>query len=223
VLILDRGRKPATESIPACDAIHIARPPDLQTPDRFPRVSPSLSLPPDEQLPPEIRSALANLPPLNVFRAVAAVPASFRPFLELGGSLLAGKQIDPKNREIAILGVARETGASYEWAQHEQLARNVGVSATEIEAIRDRDRAGLDDDGALALRAAIEISRDVRISDQALALLIGRWGEAGAAELILCISYYNMVSRFLESAGVEIEPEQLLGDRTPAEIRDHAT
>ena len=177
-------------------------------------MSPSLPLPGDDQLPEEIRSALGRLPPLNVFRMVAGVPASFRPFLELGGSLLGGTQIDPKNREIAILGVAKQTGAGYEWAQHEQLARNVGVSEDEIEAIRgDEPASGLDGDGALAFRAATEISRDVRISDEALGLLVERWGEAGAAELTLCVSYYNMVSRFLESTGVEIEPEQLLGSR----------
>ncbi len=185
-------------------------------------MSPSLPLPGDDELPDDIRRALANLPPLNVFRAVAAVPASFRPFLELGGSLLAGAEIDAKNREIAILAVATETGAGYEWAQHEQLARNVGVSEAEIEAIRAQDPAGLDPDGALVLRAATEISRDVRISDEALGLVVERWGEAGAAELILCVGYYNMVSRFLESTGVEIEPEQLLGEQTPDAIRRRA-
>jgi alkylhydroperoxidase family enzyme len=185
-------------------------------------MSPSLPLPADEDLPDEIRATLAGLPPLNVFRAVAGVPASFRPFLELGGSLLSGAKIDPRNREIAILSVASETGASYEWAQHEQLAATAGVSPAEIEAIRDGDPSALDADGALALRAATEISRDVRISDQALALLVERWGNEGAAELILCISYYNMVSRFLESTGVELEPEQLLGERSPDDIRRRA-
>ena len=141
-------------------------------------MSPSLPLPADEDLPEEIRAALANLPPLNVFRAVASVPASFRPFLELGGSLLAGPEIDAHNREIAILAVARETGATYERAQHEQLAATAGVSAAEIEAIREGDPSALDADGALAYRAATEISRDVRISDEALAALVERWGDA---------------------------------------------
>ncbi len=175
-------------------------------------MTPSLPLPADEDLPEDVRETLANLPPLNVFRAVAGVPASFRPFLRLGASLLGGPEIDTRNREIAILGVARETGAGYEWAQHEQLARNAGVSDDEIGAIRGGDPSSLDADAALAYRAATEISRDVRISDEALAQLVERWGEPGAAELILTIAYYNMVSRFLESAGVEVEPEEHLGD-----------
>jgi 4-carboxymuconolactone decarboxylase len=182
----------------------------------------ALPLPADEDLPEDIREVLASLPPLNVFRAVASVPASFRPFMQLGGSLLAGPEIDARNREIAILGVARETGAAYEWAQHEQLAATAGVSAEEIDAVRDGDPSALDADGALAYRAATEISRDVRISDEALAAVRQRWGDPGAAELILCIAYYNMVSRFLESAGVEIESEQLLGETSPRDFRDRA-
>ncbi len=175
-------------------------------------MSPSLPLPADEDLPDDVRETLANLPPLNVFRAVATVPGAFRPFLRLGGSLLGGPEVDSRHKEIAILSVARETGASYEWAQHEQLARNAGVSDEEIEAIRAGDPASLDEDAALASRAATEISRDVRISDEAFDAVVGRWGEAGAAELILCIAYYNMVSRFLESAGVEVEDDQHLGE-----------
>lgn len=42
---------------------------------------------------------------------------------------------------------------------------------------------------------------------------------AGAAELILCCSYYNMVSRFLESARVPLEDAPLLADRTPDNLR----
>ena len=47
-----------------------------------------IPLPRDEDLPDDVREVLGNLPPLNVFRAVAGVPQSFRPFLQLGGSLL---------------------------------------------------------------------------------------------------------------------------------------
>ena len=184
-------------------------------------MTPKLPLPADADLPEEIRTALAALPPLNVFRMVAALPASFRPFLELGGSLLAGAEIDPRTREIAILRVAHVTGAAYEWAQHVQLGRAVGVSAAEIEALAgDAAAAALDPDGALACRAAEEISRDVRLSDEALELLIDRWGAKGAAELILCVSYYNMVSRFLESTRVPIEDAELLGGDSPAQLAD---
>jgi hypothetical protein len=62
---------------------------------------------------------------------------------------------------------------------------------------------------------ADEISRNVRLSDEALAAIIDRYGAREAAELILLVSYYNMVSRFLESTRVELEDEPLLEGQTP--------
>ena len=37
-------------------------------------------------------------------------------------------------------------------------------------------------------------------------------GDSGARELILVVAYYNMVSRFLESARVPLEGHDLLGE-----------
>jgi AhpD family alkylhydroperoxidase len=154
---------------------------------------------------------------------VAGLPASLRPFLELGGSLLGDTHVPPRVRELAILRVAHVTGAAYEWRQHEQIARNVGASDAEIESVRSNDPGeALDQEAALACRAADEISRDVRLSDDALALLTERYGPRGASSLILCVAYYNMVSRFLESTRVEIEPEDLLAGKTPGTIAGDA-
>jgi alkylhydroperoxidase family enzyme len=180
---------------------------------------PEIPLPADDELPEEVRNALATLPPLNVFRMVAGLPESFRPFLQLGGSLLGDKQIDARIREIVILRVAHVTQAQYEWAQHVQLGRNVGVSEAEIGAIQSDDAEGvLGPEEALASRVATEISRDVRLSDEALQELIDRYGTRSACSLILCASYYNMVSRFLESTRVPIEDEELLDGQTPGQF-----
>jgi 4-carboxymuconolactone decarboxylase len=177
-------------------------------------VPPKIPLPTDEELAPEHRELLARLPPLNVFRMVAGAPRAVRPFMALGGAVLS-TALDPQRREIAVLRVAHATRARYEWAQHEQLARNVGVSAAEIEAIRSEEPVvGLDEERNLICRVADEISRDVRLSDAALEQIIERYGPREAAELILLVSYYNMVSRFLESTRVEIEDEALLGSAT---------
>jgi 4-carboxymuconolactone decarboxylase len=173
-----------------------------------------IPLPSDDELDPEHREMLAKLPPLNVFRMVAGAPAAVRPFMALGRAVLS-TALDPRRREIAVLRVAYATGAPYEWAQHEQLARNVGVSDPEIRAIGSEDPvASLDEEVNLICRVADEVSRNVRLSDDALEQIVERYGPRQAAEVILLVSYYNMVSRFLESTRVEIEPEQLLGKET---------
>jgi alkylhydroperoxidase family enzyme len=184
-----------------------------------PAGEPAIPLPADDELPEEVRDAIANPPPLNLFRLLGRLPQSFRPFLQLGGSLLGDPNIDPRIREIAILRVAHVTQASYEWAQHEELGRSVGVTDADIVAVQSDDpAAALDAEAALVCRVADEISRDVRLSDEALQLLLERYEVEQACSLILCVSYYNMVSRFLESTRVQIEPESPLAGRTPGEF-----
>jgi 4-carboxymuconolactone decarboxylase len=178
-------------------------------------VPPKIPLPTDDDLEPEQREMLAGLPPLNVFRMVAGAPRAVRPFLALGGAVLS-TALDARRREIAVLRVAHATDAPYEWAQHEQLARNVGVSDAEIDAIgAEEPVVSLGEECNLICRVADEVTWDVRLSDEALEQLINRYGPREAAELILLVSYYNMVSRFLESTRVEIEDKPLFEARTP--------
>jgi len=46
---------------------------------------------------------------------------------------------------------------------------------------------------------------DQWVSDEALKAILTRYGVRQATELILCCSYFNMLSRFLESMRVELE------------------
>ncbi|MCP4005597.1 MAG: carboxymuconolactone decarboxylase family protein [bacterium] len=169
------------------------------------------SLPSDEELTPEIQNTLKALPPLNVFRMMARAPESFQPLIDLALSILIKSEFDARKREIAVLRVAHATRAEYEWVQHVAVAKGVGVSDEEIEKIAvDGPVKGLDEEGNLLCRVADEISLDVRLSDQALAEIIERYGNRQAMELILCCSYFNMLSRFLESARVQLEEKPVL-------------
>ncbi len=181
--------------------------------------NPGIPLPTDDELDPEVARLLSWQPPLGVFRAMAALPASLRPFLELGASILGGAHLTPVERELAILRVGHLTNAAYERQQHEQLARAVGISDGDIDATASDDPdSKLSADGALICRATDEITLQVRLSDETLARVRERWGDRGAAELILTVGFYNMVSRFLESTRVPLETEELLADVTPAQM-----
>jgi AhpD family alkylhydroperoxidase len=174
-------------------------------------MDPVVPLPSDQELAPEIREALSKLPPLNVFRMVARAPASFQGFLELAMSILLRSEFDARKREIAVLRVAHVTRAAYEWTQHVAVARRVGVTDEEMAKIAvDGPVTGLDEEGNLLCRVADEISLEVRLSDEALAQLLERYGVQQATELILCCSYFNMLSRFLESTRVPLEDTPVL-------------
>ena len=172
---------------------------------------PRIPLPTDDELTPEHREILEKVPPLNLFRMVAGTRRGLRPFLQLGGAVLSSS-LDARRREIAVLRVAHATNAGYERAQHERLARNAGVTWREIEVIASEEPvSSLDDESNLICRVADEVSRNVRLSDDTLGQIIDRYGSREAAELILLVSYYNMVSRFLESTRVQLEGEPPTG------------
>ena len=165
-----------------------------------------IPLPKEEDLDPDARELLSMLP-LNVFRMLGNVPTSIKAFVDMGASVLLTSEFDSRKREIAILRVAHVTKAPYVWHHHVAIGKTVGITDDEIEKIAcDGPAASLEEEENLLCRVADEISRDVRLSDDALSQIIERYGNRGAAELIMCCCWFNLVSRFTESTRVEIEP-----------------
>ncbi len=171
-------------------------------------MQPKIPLPRDEELSTGVKKILASLPPANVFRMVANAQSSLQGFVQLASSILLQSEFDARKREIAILRVAHITKSSYEWEQHVLLALRFGVTQEEINLVGvDGPVTGLDEELLLICRVAEEISRDIRLSDEALAEILAKYGTRQATELILCISYFNMLSRFLESTRVELDDD----------------
>ena len=165
-----------------------------------------ITFPKDEDLDPEVGELLSLLPPLNLFRMLGNAPASVKEFLDMGGSILMRSEFDARKREIAILRVAHATKAPYVWHHHVAIGKKTGITDEEIEKIAcDGPVTSLDEEGNLLCRVAEEISRDVRLSDDALAQTVERYGNRGATELILCCCWFNLAARFTESTRVEVE------------------
>ena len=168
-------------------------------------MSVKIPLPNPDDLPEEMRKIVASSP-LNVVKMMANAPASFLGFQELAAGVLYKSQFDPRKREIAVCRIGHVTRANYEWTHHVRVARRLGITEEEIAIIGSENPVtSLDEEGNLLCRVADEISLKVRLSDEALAQILERYGVRGATELILCCSYFNMVSRFLESTRVELE------------------
>jgi AhpD family alkylhydroperoxidase len=172
--------------------------------------SPKIPLPHDDELSDENRAILEALPPANVFRMVANSPTALPGFVAVAKSILVDAELPARDREIAVLRVAQLTDAEYEWVHHVRIALRAGVTDEEIEAIAAGGDS-LDEGDRLLCRVAEEMTRDIRLSDEALAQLLQRYGVRQTTELIFCVGYFNMLSRFLESTRVPLE------DYDPAE------
>jgi alkylhydroperoxidase family enzyme len=168
---------------------------------------PRIPYPDIDALPEDVRKRL-GASPANVTRMLAgASPGVHRGFGAFSQALFKDSPLSPQLREIAILRVGYLSNAPYEVFQHEAFARHVGLSEAQIEAIREggAKAALLGEAGAVVLAFTDEVVRNVRPSDAALAAVRAHLEDSVVLDLIFVIGCYMMVSRFLETTGVEID------------------
>lgn len=160
------------------------------------------------QCHPVVRETYEALPvKINLFRMLAHAERSYRPLLELGGTILARQELSPKLREHAILLVAQLSRARYEWVQHVPIALAVGAAQEQIDAIeREEIDAGcFDDEERDVLSFTRQVVKDVRPSDEIVESLRARLSDRELVELTLAIGYYMTMARLMEVTGVDID------------------
>jgi len=110
-------------------------------------------------------------------------------------------------REIAYLTASRFNGCSYCQAHHEPLARQAGVTDAEIQALDPArlESGELDDVKRAVARFALETTRDVVASDEAVEELKKHFRPAAIAEIAFVVGAANMIQRIGRNLGVELE------------------
>ena len=162
------------------------------------------------QAPDKVREALDNLPPLNIFRTLAHAETAFRPFLRFGGAVLTRMELDPLVRELVILAVAHEAEAEYEWVQHVAIAKAVGATDEQVDAVEQRSDAALDPAQAVAVEFARAVVQSPRVSDELYDRVREQFGDREIVELLLAIGDYLMLARVMTVLQIEID--EAVGD-----------
>ena len=146
--------------------------------------------------------------PLNIFGTLAHHPALLKRFNVLGGLFLSKGTLPEREREIVILRVGWNCRAVYEFGQHTIIAKRVGLSEAEIAAlVRKPDSYAWRAADAVLIAMADELCADDCVSDKTWQDLAARWDEAQLAELVMVAGFYRMVSGFLNSTGVQLDPD----------------
>lgn len=182
---------------------------------RIPYVDPA-----SDATPPAVREAMAGLAvPLNIFKLVAHASTNFRPFLRFGGTILGKQALSGKLRELAILRVAKLSGAEYEWVQHVPIARAAGASEAQVAALDrgDAEAPCFDETERLLLRFTDEVVRDVGASEATFRALAAKLSHRELVELVLAIGFYMTVARVMETFAIDLEPAG--GDKLISRIR----
>src|SRR4051812_13960867 len=170
----------------------------------------------------KVREALDALPPLNIFRTLAHAETAFRPFLRFGGAVLTRMKLDPLVRELAILVVAKEAEAEYEWIQHVAIAKQVGASDEQIAALKEADscategaderiRSAATTEGVFsaAQQAAMEMAaavvRGPHVSPELWNCIRPQFSDREIIELLLTIGDYLMLARVMTVLEIDLD------------------
>ncbi|HEY2160173.1 MAG TPA: carboxymuconolactone decarboxylase family protein [Solirubrobacteraceae bacterium] len=152
---------------------------------------------------------VSGAPAANIFSTLVRHPGLFRRWLPFGGKLLGGGKLPARDRELLILRTGWLCNAEYEWAQHRDIAKSIGISDAEIEHVREGPRAaGWNPFEATLLKAADELHADSTISTNTWAELAARYDEQQLIEVPMLVGHYHMIAFTLNTLGVPLEPGQ---------------
>jgi len=159
---------------------------------------------------PEHQDLLARN--LNLYRVLAHSPRAARSLNTLARYIRDGSRLDPRLRELAILQVSYLSRSAWGFSHHIRIGREVGVLDDEIRAIADETAgrtSSLEPLAAAVLRAAREMTVDLKVSEATFAELHRRLDNERLTDLVVTISFYNGLVRLLETMQVDVEEDYL--------------
>lgn len=162
-----------------------------------------------ETAPEDVRKVLERLPrPLNIFKLMAHAETNFRPLLRLGTSILTEQKLAASLRELAIIRTAHVCKAEYEWIQHVAIAKAVGVTDEQIDAVaKDRlDAPSLSEIERTVLAVTDDLVRDGRVPDARFATLQRLLSNQEIVELVLAVGFYVMLARLMVLSNIDPDP-----------------
>jgi alkylhydroperoxidase family enzyme len=152
---------------------------------------------------------------LNVIKMMAGTGDMYAATAEFIKALFQAQGIEAKTREMIMLRAAKVLNSPYEWQANVVLGKNAGLTVEEIDAVAsDGPVTGIHPDYVLVCRATDELSTTATLTDETLSDLLSRYGVATSRKLILIISWFNLLSRFLNGCRVPLEITNKLGGNT---------
>ena len=143
--------------------------------------------------------------PWNIFLTLARHPDLARRWLVFSNHVLFKSTIPAREREIAILRTGWLCQSEYEWAQHELIGADAGLTKEEIERIKIGASAGWGPLDALIINAADELFEEKKISDMTWNALKSFWDDQQMMDLVFAIGQYTLVSMALRTFEVPLD------------------
>jgi len=134
------------------------------------------------------------------FNAMLTAPGVGLALQELGARIRYGTTLSDRVREIAILVVAAHHRSDYEWYAHEAVGRAVGLSETEISALRRQDIPSSFDPAETTTVALVRsLLNDRSVDDSTMTRALAALGIEGTSETVMLVGYYQLLDLLIRA------------------------
>jgi AhpD family alkylhydroperoxidase len=145
---------------------------------------------------------------LNVYRALANAEKVFTGWMEAGRAALASPALPVRLRELIVLRTAYPMECRYELGQHSDIARTVGVSEQEIDALisqSDWEKCDFSDIERSAVRLASELLTTRGVSATLFDHVHKDLGPEATIEILMVIGRYAGLALMLNALDVDLD------------------
>jgi 4-carboxymuconolactone decarboxylase len=135
-------------------------------------------------------------------------PGLAQKVVEVGAHVRLKSTLDPAQRELAVIAVAREKDAGYEWAAHVTVGRKAGLSEETIDAVRNRtDVSGLQPDERDIITFVRQLLQKNRVEQSVFDALVERHDERWLVELAATVGQYQYISAINNTFDLQAAPD----------------
>ncbi len=160
---------------------------------------------------------------LGPFAAMLANPVVGDALQQLGVAIRASTLLAAREREIAILEVARLQGSAYERWAHERVAASIGMTPEEIVALRRGEEAKtLSARETLVRRVVASLCEQAAVGDALFEDARTTLGRVAFADLVHLVGYYRLLASSLSAWEIPVPtgPTGPIGETPPTGPKD---
>ncbi|WP_159903243.1 carboxymuconolactone decarboxylase family protein [Salinirussus salinus] len=144
----------------------------------------------------------------HIFRVWAHNPELLEATLEYLNTVY--DQLTPRKKELVILAVARARGARYEWHQHVDIARDLGVSLEEMRAVGGGDLSPFPDEEYVLLQYARAVATG-EVTDQIHGALCRAYDPGEVVAVGLLVDFYVGLCNYVAAVELPFEGGEFVG------------
>ena len=154
----------------------------------------------------------------NIFRAWANNPEVLEATLEYLNTLY--DQVTPREKELVILAVARASRAEYEWHQHVDIARDVGITIEEMQALGRDDWSVFEHSERDLIEYATAVVEG-NVTDAMDEHLEQHYSNSQIVAISLLVDFYVGLDNHIDSMDLPFEGEAFIGwDPDPERVEE---